>query len=393
MGHRPATLRILVLHNHDFDEADAGSPAFLSRADVVNAARDVASALATRGHAVELAAVDGDSVFQLPARIAAARPDVVFNLCESLHGDNRHEVVVPTLLDLARVAYTGSGPLALGLALRKDRAKQILRSHGVPTPESIVLRTASVDAVELPFPLIVKPTREDASVGIDAASVVGDRAALSRAVERVVVGMGQPALVERFIAGRELYVSLLGNAPPEALPFHEIDFSAMPDGFPHIVSYAGKWDEASAEFAGTRPLRCALDEEARDRVASAASAAFSALGLADYGRVDLRLAADGTPHVIDVNPNCDVSAGAGFALSASYAGLDYPTLVERICHVALERHHDEHRHLHGAPQVIALDPAHPGRGSFAARVDHREGRPVQRRGAEGRARADRRRAR
>src|SRR5262245_15318661 len=149
MGPRPSSLRALVVHNHDYQEEDPTAPGFESRADVANAARQVAEALSSRGHAVTIITVDGDSVPGLLARVRRARPDVVFNLVESLGGDSRHEAVVPALLDLAGVPYTGSGPLALGSALRKDRAKEILRACGVPTPEAVVLPDADVSGVEL----------------------------------------------------------------------------------------------------------------------------------------------------------------------------------------------------------------------------------------------------
>ena len=336
----PAGLRVVVLHNDDYADLTPEDPGYSARADVENAAWGVAEALIRRGLRAEVQGVDFPSLAEVLDYLARDPPDLVFNLCESLRGDARHEGVVPALLDLAGLPYTGSCPVALGLALRKDRAKMILRTSGVPTPEWI-----TVDAVDrirgcrLPFPLIVKPTREDASLGISSSSVVRSQPALELAVGRVLVEFGQAALVERYVEGREMYVSLLGNHAPEALPLHEIDFSAMPEGLPRIVSYSGKWDEGSAEYHGTRPVRCLLDETIRLRVVRAACAAFEALELRDYGRVDVRLAADNTPYVIDVNPNCDLTDGAGFSRAAGYGGLGYPQLIERVCEIALERHH------------------------------------------------------
>jgi len=336
-----APLSLLVLHNRDYQRQDPSSPGFASSADVEHAAADVATALRSRGHRVAVESIDSDGVPALLGRVGELGVELVFNLCESLDGDNRNEVVVPALLDLGGVAYTGSGPRALGLALQKDRTKEVLRARGVPTPEAVLVSDADPEQVArrfpLPFPLIVKPTREDGSVGIDRGSVVRDRAGLLRALERVVRGLGQPALCERFIEGREFYVSLLGNDPPVAMPFHEIDFSAMPAGLPRIVSYAGKWDPSSPEWGGTRATRCHLDEPIRARAEAAAVAAFGALGLRDYARVDLRLGADGVPLVIDVNPNCDLGASSGFPRAAGYAGIEYPDLLERICRLALAR--------------------------------------------------------
>src|SRR5262249_25709309 len=126
MGPRPFPLRVTVLHNSDFEDQDPSAPGFASAIDVVNAAGDIARSLASRGHLVECATVDEHSLSELTERLRESRCDVVFNLVESMRGEGRHEVVVPALLDLAGVPYTGSGPLALGLALHKDRAKVLL---------------------------------------------------------------------------------------------------------------------------------------------------------------------------------------------------------------------------------------------------------------------------
>jgi D-alanine-D-alanine ligase len=225
------------------------------------------------------------------------------------------------------------------LALHKHKAKEVLRARGVPTPEAAFV-TQKGQIVALPFPLIVKPAREDASVGIYSESVVSDEAALQARIAHVLDQYRQPALVERYIEGREIYVSLLGRvgASPEVLPFFEIDFSGLPADRPRIVSFEGKWVEDSVEYAGTKPVRCDLEPAVAARVAAAAQGAWDALELRDYGRVDIRLAADGTPYVIDINPNCDLSHEAGgFARAARAAGLTYDDVVARLLELALAR--------------------------------------------------------
>jgi D-alanine-D-alanine ligase len=412
MGH-PERLRVVVIHNRDFDLSDVCDLAVASRADVENAARDVSGALRSRGHEVALEVVAGqggaraESLGRVVDRIAARRPDLVFNLCESLGGDSRHEIVLPALLDLAGLPYTGSGPLALGLALRKDRCKHLLRVHGVPTPPGITIaRVGELLAPELTtlgYPLIVKPTREDASVGIDRFSVVHDGAQLRKKVVDLLERFRQPILVERFIPGREIYVSLLGNDPVAPVGMHEIDFSTLPRDLPRIVSYRGKWQTASAEYRGTRPVRAeGLSHAERAALESAACAAFAALGLCDYARVDIRLAEDGTPYVIDVNPNCDLSDGAGVSRAAGFSGVGYAELIERICHTALARaRREREEHVHRvaprsrpAPAAASAHAApRAAERSGGARDAAPGGRPVHVRGALGRARVDRRRAR
>jgi len=400
MGHLQP-VHVVIVHNQDFDPRDREKdPSFASRADVENAARDVARALASRGHQVSTVAV-GSTAEALAAsvsEISRRRPDLAFNLCESLAGDSRHEALLPSLLDLAQLPYTGSGPTALGLALRKDLTKRLLTAAGVPTPEAV-----RPDASDLAFPLIVKPAREDASVGISRHSVVHDRAQLAAQVAEVERAHRQPALVERYVAGRELYVSMIGAAP-DVLPMHEIDFSEMPDDRPCIVSYEAKWDPSSPEYAGTRSVRARpLEEAVRLRCEAAARAAFHALELRDYARVDLRLGDDGVPYVIDVNPNCDLSDGAGVSRAASFGGLSYAELIERICAAALARQPSNESVTHAAPAIddsgealVAVAAGHPatraGR-SDGARAAGDDGRAVHEGGDLRRARAGRRRAR
>ncbi len=343
MSHAP--LRITVLHNSDFATSsaphDRGDLGHESRADVVQAAADVARALVSRGHRVDTIAVaDGAGprpLVRLLDDLHRSAPDLIFNLCESLAGDSRHEALIAALLDWCGRPYTGSGPLALGLCLRKDMAKQILVAAGIPTPRSVVVAGELPPSLEVRFPVIVKPTREDASVGITRDSVVHDRAQLAAQVARLYGALAQPLLVEEYIAGRELYVSLLGG-PPLPLPMHEIDFSTLPAHLPRIVTYDGKWDRASVEYTGTRPTRAVgLSEAVVARCHDVALRSAAALGLQDYARIDLRLTADDEPYVIDVNPNCDLSEGAGFARSAAFGDLPYAETIERICRAALSR--------------------------------------------------------
>jgi D-alanine-D-alanine ligase len=353
-------MHITLLHNADADalEEDPGREA---RADVERVSVELARVLGTGGYEVSVLPV-GESPADIVGPLSARTTDLVLNLCESIGGDARGEMAVPCLLDLLGLPYSGSGPLALGLALHKDKAKELLLARGVPTPPfRFVERLAQLDGLELPFPLIVKPSREDASVGVDFDSVVEDERGLRDAVRRVLRTFKQPALVERFIPGREVYVSLLGNAPRTALPLSEIRFGDAFAGRPHIVSYRAKWETSSAECIDSPSVPCTLPRQLEARMVDTALAAFEALGCRDYGRVDLRLSDDGQPWVIDINPNCDLHPEAGFARSAAAAGLEYSALALRLVDVALER-------THGHP---SRRPRRQGRPREAPR-SHRE---------------------
>lgn len=329
--------RIIVVYNRDFEGAEA-DPENRAREDVQNVADHLIEVLQSRDLSVTALGVHDDVGVTL-AQIRRLDPDVVFNLCESICGDSRFEPLLPLLMEKDGIAFTGSGSFGLSLALHKHKAKEILRARQVPTPGAALLGHADEPA-NLPFPLIVKPSREDASVGIYSESVVGTAEALRARIAHVIEQYHQPALVEQYIEGREIYVSLLGRAggPPEVLPFFEIDFSGLPDDRPRIVSFEGKWVESSVEYQGTKPVRCELPPELHERVAAAARGAFEALELRDYGRVDIRLDDAGTPYVIDVNPNCDLSHEVGgFSRAARAAGLTYDDVVFRILDLALAR--------------------------------------------------------
>lgn len=331
-------MHVAILHNRDHDLLDE-DPGREAREDVVRVAAALADALARAKVDVELVPV-GRDLLAAADWLRRRKPELVLNLCESIAADSRGEMAVPCLLDLLGLPYTGSGPLALGLALHKNKAKELLLARGVPTPEFAVVESmAELVGVSLPFPLIVKPSREDASVGIDFGSVVEDRAGLGRAVSKVLRGLRQPAVVERYIPGREIYVPLVGNRPRRALPLSEIHFGEAFAERPKIVSYRAKWEPDSAECLDSPSGPCTLAPEVEAKVIDTALAAFDALDCRDYGRVDLRLSAEGQPYVIDINPNCDLHPEAGFAKAAAQAGISYPDLALHLVEIALERTH------------------------------------------------------
>ena len=332
--------RIVVIYNRDFEGAEA-DPENKAREDVKDIAQGILRILGNSGFETAELGVTND-IHAAMAAIIAFKPNAVFNLCESIHGDNRFESLLPLLMELAGISYTGSCPFGLSLALRKEKVKDILRGCGVPVPRGGMVSSAEdCGRLELSFPAIVKPAREDASVGICRDSVVKTPEALAQRVEHVIDHYRQPALVEEFIEGREIYVSILERLgqEPQVFPFFEIDFSDLPADLPKIVSFEGKWVEHSVEYKGTRPVRCeGLSSEVRAAVAQTALAAFRAAGLRDYGRMDIRLSKDGIPFVIDVNPNCDLSdLAGGYSKAAKAAGMSYKELILRIVELALAR--------------------------------------------------------
>jgi D-alanine-D-alanine ligase len=335
--------RIVVLYNTDYDAEQAANANLPDATSVRASAKAIASALIESGYTVELTGVHGTEVYDVLAKLAANMPDLLFNLCESMDGDPRNEPTFAGLLDLFKIPYTGADLLALASCLYKQRTKDILIAHGVPTPPYRFLRTeddladAALDALD--YPWFVKLGHEDASLGITEANVVRDAAALRARSRELMHEHHQAVLAERYIEGREINVTLMGHgAAAQVLPLHEIDFAAMPSDRPRIVSYAAKWDENHVDYVGTKPVPLRDTSAAViAEIERVARAAWCAMDLRDYGRVDLRVDASGVAWVIDVNPNPDISPDAGCARAAAAAGMTYPQMVSRIAELALAR--------------------------------------------------------
>jgi D-alanine-D-alanine ligase len=312
----------------------------------------VAAALEQAGTVIRLEA-DAD----FPLRLRDARPQIVFNIAEGLHGASR-EAQVPAFCEYFDIPYTGSDPLSLALALDKCRAKEIFMARGVPTPAFQVVSTLAHPlpagaggpagrpelALDFPLPALVKPLYEGSSKGIPAHAYCTTEEAVTRRVAEVLAEYEQPALVEAFLPGREFTCAILGNgAAARALPLVEVLFSALPAGAPPIYGYEAKWlwDTTAAPleiFACPAAVEPALERA----IEATALAAFHALGCRDWGRVDLRLDAEGRPQVIEINPLPgilpDPRQNSCFPTAARAAGLGYDDLILGVLETALERY-------------------------------------------------------
>jgi len=298
----------------------------------------VAAALERGGHVVSIVGVHGD-LQRLVDGIAVTAPALVFNLMEMWSDALVGDVAVAGLLELVGVPFTGSGPGGLVLCQNKGLAKKLFCFDGIASPRFAVFEPgAHVAANGLTMPLIVKPLRGDASIGVDETrALVGDAAALAQRVREIHTEVHDAALAEEFVDGRELYVGIVGNDAPRALPIVEIDFSGLPDGSPRVVGTRAKFDVGSPEYRGTRAVVARLSEALRARVTEMALAAYRALGVCDYGRVDLRLTPGGDVYVLEVNASCYLEEKCELALAARAAGIDYTTLVNHIATLAVDR--------------------------------------------------------
>ena len=267
------------------------------------------------------------------------KPDVIFNFIEIYKDNSRLEMNIAGLYELLGIPYTGAPALALANCQNKIFAKRLLSSGGIRIPRFyIVSAKAARYSHRLNYPLLIKPAFEDASVGIENESIVYNAKQLRKRIEYVLKHFQQPALVEEFIEGRELNVAVMGDKRLRVLPISEIDFSSMPDHLHNIVSYQAKWDPHHESYHKTIPICPApLPKNIEKKAKEVAFKAFKVMGCRDYARVDMRLAKNNKLYVLEVNPNPDITEGAGFMRSAEYSGMTYAQALKRIVKYALGR--------------------------------------------------------
>ena len=314
-------------------------------AEVEEAEYEVAGALMKNGHDVQLIGIR-DNIHHLLDRLREFSPDLVFNCAEGFEGEAALDYVFAGLLDAQGYRFTGSPALGLLATRNKAVTKQILSYCGIKVAgfETYRLEEEVTQAPPLSFPLIVKPLQEDASTGISQASIVRDLDGLSERVAFVHQNFTQPAIVEEFVEGRELYVGILGNGSEvEILPIVEMVFdheTTRPEE--RIATRLAKWDVGYRERKGIRNVFARpISRSARDAIDHCCRTAFRALWLRDYGRLDVRLTADDEIWVIEANANPYISYGHDMANAAEKAGMTYPAFVQRIADIALRRYGHE----------------------------------------------------
>lgn len=299
---------------------------------------EIFDALGKLGHEPSYYVLDGrpQSLYGL----GKCGADLIFNLTESYAGDDTKEMNVSAYMDLLGIPYTGAGPHAHFLAQDKATAKKMFAFHDIRTPFFATAYRGNIDhAHDVKFPLIVKPQSEDGSIGIDAAAVVTGVKELMERVEYVQNEFDSPALIEEYIEGREIYASVLGSyEKTEVLPLVELDLSKLPRGTPKIASRDVKFETDSKAYKLTKSTIAEdLDEPTVQKLSETALAAYRAVKLRDYGRIDMRLTPEGEVYVIEANPNPWLSSKHEFAMAAKKSGRSYTQLIGEIVDMALER--------------------------------------------------------
>jgi D-alanine-D-alanine ligase len=336
-------LNILVLYDR-WDDPDESNSAVADKApltrtlDKKEVEEEVAETLGKLGHHATRHVLDG-STKSLHA-VARIDCDLVFNLVDSFGGDDTADYCIAGYLELLRKRVTGSGAHGLLYAQDKGVAKKILEFHGIHTPVFARSYRGRLDfSHDLEFPVIVKPAREDGSIGIEFNAVVSSIRELMERIDWLHANFDSPVLIEEYVEGREMYVGVLGNDNPIALPPVELDLSKLPHGRPRIAGAEVKWGKGTRAYRDTKSAIAEdLNEETVGLLQTTAVAVFQALELRDYARIDMRLRPDGRVAVIEANPNPWLASKAEFAIAARKSGRNYTQLIEEIVDLALARY-------------------------------------------------------
>jgi len=300
---------------------------------------EIFEALAKLGHEPSYFELDGRP--QSLHSLARCDADLIFNLTESFDGDDTKEMNVVAYVDLLGIPFTGAGPHAIFLAQDKAIAKKIFAFHNIKTPFFATSYRGHIEhADDINFPLIIKPALEDGSIGIDVGSLVTNIKEMMERIQYIQDEFDSPALIEEYIEGREIYAGILGSyESAQVLPLVELDLSRLPEGTPRIATYDVKFEKNTEVYKLTKSaLAENLDEETTKRLSDTALAAYRALKLRDYGRVDMRLAPNGDVYVIEANPNPWLASRQEFAMAARAAGRSYSELIGEIVELAMARY-------------------------------------------------------
>lgn len=271
--------------------------------------------------------------------------DLIFNFSEAISDGADRRAHLPAVAEILTIPYTGPTPLSAGLILDKARAKMTWNCSGVPTPPFQLFETGKeLLKNDLFFPLIVKPVAEGSSIGIRDNCVVEKESDLQERVKEITSKFKQPALVEKYLEGREFTVGMIGNGKDlEVLPIAEVNFDAFPKGARRIDSYEAKWvwdDPNNPIEAVFCPAQ--IGEIIKKEIETIAKRAFETIGCRDWARIDMRQDKNGNVYVLEINSPAgllpDPKENSRLPLMAKTAGMSFEELIGKIIRAALKRY-------------------------------------------------------
>jgi len=277
--------------------------------------------------------------------------DLVFNVSERINNSSLLEPHAAAILDAFQIPYTGSNPFTLGLCIDKIRVKKLLNYHGIPTPKWDYAYSLDDNiSEELRFPLIVKPSNSDNSIGITNDSVVTNSKELKRQIEKIIVQLKKPALIEEYIEGDEYDVSILGSEDDDlmVLPLARTIFDRLPDQHWHIYPFEAKFGDGSFvdKYLTIQQPPKNVPSKLTSLITEIALDTYNILDCHDYGRVEIKVDADNNPYVLELNPNPSINQGNRVPKVAEMIGLNYGAFIEKIIALAIKRYKDRPPYYH-----------------------------------------------
>ena len=265
------------------------------------------------------------------------KPHIAFNLLEEFHGYPLYDQHVVSYLELMKQPYTGCNPRGLTISHDKALSKMVLAYHRIQIPAFAVfhMNRKVKRSKRLKFPLLVKSISEEGSVGIARASIVNDDEKLAERVEFIHRQTKTHAIAEQYIAGREIYVSVIGNQRLQTYTPWELVIEKLPEGAPNIATSKLKWDPAYQERVGVVTRAAELSPQVVKKIENLSKKVYRLLFLSGYARLDYRLTDDGHLYLLEANPNPQIAFGEDFADSAQHSGIDYEALLQKIMTLGL----------------------------------------------------------
>ena len=329
-------LRVIVLCHEDLVPPDTIEGLSAKEVAPYRTEWDVISTLKKMGHEVSPVGVY-NSLGVIGNALMEHKPHIAFNLLEEFHGYPLYDQHVVSYLELMKQPYTGCNPRGLTISHDKALAKMVLAYHRIHVPAFAVfhMNRKVKRSKRLKFPLLVKSISEEGSVGIARASIVNDDEKLAERVEFIHRQTKTHAIAEQYIAGREIYVSVIGNQRLQTYTPWELVIEKLPEGAPNIATSKLKWDPAYQEKVGVVTKAAELDKAMRDKLERLSKKIYRTLFLSGYARLDYRVTDEGQIFLLEANPNPQIADHEDFADSANHSGVDYEALLQKIIALGL----------------------------------------------------------
>jgi D-alanine-D-alanine ligase len=299
---------------------------------------DLMEALSELGYTTEHLAIF-DNLDLLRQKLQGFNPDAIFNLADQFNNNRAFDQNIVSFLEMHGLPFTGCGSTGLTLCKNKAISKKILGYHRIHVPNFVTIARGKRIArpKHLNFPILVKPLKEEASLGISQASFVETDEQFKERVQFIHEKYDNDVIAEEYIDGRELYVGILGNHRLEAFPIRELIFKEVPPDEPKIATYKAKWDEEYRKKWGLKnQFAQNLDPAVIRNIQETCKRIYHLLTIDGYARIDLRLTSDNKVYFIEANPNPILAKDEDFAQSAMKAGASYPQLIDRILRLGLK---------------------------------------------------------